>query len=61
MEKLKKCPFCGSEDVKINKCTMKTQCKNCFATGPFISRFMKDGRTEEEAAVLAWNWRETNG
>jgi hypothetical protein len=30
---IKPCPFCGSVEIKVDKCTARVRCKNCFATG----------------------------
>lgn len=28
---IKPCPFCGSTEILIDKCTTRARCKNCFA------------------------------
>lgn len=57
MQKIKPCPFCGSTEISFDKCTKRARCKKCFATSGFITPFMKDGLTEEEAMYKAWNRR----
>ena len=54
---LKPCPFCGSTDIRMDRCTLRIRCNKCYANGQLISRFRKDGRSDLEAAVLAWNTR----
>ena len=63
MDELKPCPFCGSLDIRIDKCTSRVRCKNCFCTSGLIGRLVKyaDKMSEEEAAVKAWNTRWNNG
>lgn len=53
----KPCPFCGSTNIKIDKCTLRVRCGNCFATSGLISKFVKDGKKDFEAALIAWNTR----
>lgn len=57
MEKLKPCPFCGSENLKFDKCVCKVTCLDCYAKSPNISKFKKEGVSDEEATILAWNTR----
>lgn len=54
---LKPCPFCGSKKIKIDRCTKRVRCGECFATSGIISRHMKDGLTDYDAAIIAWNER----
>lgn len=63
MIEIKPCPFCGSVEIKVDKCTARVRCKNCFATGGLISRLVKysEMMAQEDAAVLAWNTRCENG
>jgi len=56
MDALKPCPFCGSDNLKFNKCASMIYCLNCGARNPRISKFLKDV-TEEEATILSWNTR----
>lgn len=50
-EKLKPCPFCGRDDLKIvrAKQSVKVRCNLCIGTGP-------DQITTEQA-IAAWNRR----
>lgn len=60
---IKACPFCGSFDILIDKCTSRARCKNCYATGGLIGKLLKDGVKKEDAPIRAWNTRayeETN-
>ena len=57
MDNLKPCPFCGSNNLKFNKCASMIYCLSCGARNPRISKFLKDDVTEEEATVLSWNTR----
>lgn len=63
MDKLKPCPFCGSIDIRIDKCTSRVRCKNCFCTSGLIGRLVEysEKLSEEEAAVKAWNTRYKDG
>lgn len=54
---LKPCPFCGSTDINIDGCTVRVRCRNCYASSPLISRFLKYATSEKEAARMAWNTR----
>lgn len=54
MVELKPCPFCGSTDIKIDKCTARVRCKNCFATSGLVSRYKDKG---DKAPIWAWNER----
>lgn len=47
MEKIKPCPFCGSEDVKYNSWAGCVICKDCNSYGPNAAK--------EENAVKKWN------
>ena len=53
------CPFCGSRNIKFDKCTMRVMCKGCFAKSGMISKYVNDGMSEEAAAITAWNTRFT--
>ena len=55
---LKPCPFCGSTEVNLNKCTKRVWCKKCHASSGLITPFIQQGMTEEEATLAAWNRRE---
>lgn len=59
--KLMPCPFCGNENVRLDRCKSSVMCPKCFAKGPMISRFLKGDRTETEAAAIAWNTRSEGG
>ena len=51
MDKIKPCPFCGSEKVSLGSGLDKLQqveCSNCGATGPCV--------TSANKAVLLWNF-----
>ena len=63
MDKPKPCPFCGSVDIRIDKCTARVRCKNCFATSGLIGRFVaySENVSQEKAALQAWNTRWTDG
>lgn len=54
---IKPCPFCGSIEIKIDKCTSRVRCKNCFATSGMISKLVNQGISEEDAPLRAWNTR----
>lgn len=54
---VKPCPFCGSTEILIDKCTTRARCKNCYATSGFISKFVNKGVPEELAPLIAWNTR----
>ena len=54
---VKPCPFCGSLEIRIDKCTSRVRCKNCYATSGLISKLVSTGTNETEAAVKAWNTR----
>ena len=54
---LKPCPFCGSTDIRFDKCTKRVRCKNCFATSGLITQFKTDDISDDNAAMLAWNTR----
>ena len=60
VEELKPCPFCGSTNINLDECTVRVRCKECFASSPLISRFLKYAKDEREAAKMAWNTRRTN-
>ena len=60
---IKPCPFCGSTDVMLDKCTARARCKKCFATSGMISKLVNQGVDEKDAPLMAWNTRayeETN-
>lgn len=57
MDEWKPCPFCGSRIVKFDPCTLRVRCGTCRATSGLITRFVKEGATEQEAARAAWNER----
>lgn len=59
-QELKPCPFCGSKNIKIDKCTKRIRCKDCFATSGLITRYINKGLSEDEAVVAAWNERQTD-
>ena len=54
---VKPCPFCGSTEIMIEKCTARVRCKNCFAQSGLISKITKRGASEELAPLLAWTMR----
>lgn len=61
---VKPCPFCGSTEIMIDKCTTRVRCKKCFASSGLISKLTQKGVPEELAPLLAWNERfyeKTNG
>lgn len=53
----KPCPFCGSRNIKFDPCTLRVRCGDCRATSGLITKYLKTGKTEEEAAREAWNDR----
>lgn len=56
-ERVVPCPFCGEADIKLDACVARPRCPKCFDSGPLISRFLKPGMTEKQAAMAAWNTR----
>ena len=60
MTNLLPCPFCGSKEIEFNKCTLRIKCKKCFAQSGTVTRFIKQGMGEQEAAMAAWNERVRN-
>lgn len=58
---IKPCPFCGGLNIQFDKCTKRARCKDCFSTSGFITPFIAQGMTEEEAMYAAWNRREHAG
>lgn len=60
-EGLYPCPFCGNRDIWLSKCSSSVQCRRCFCKSPMISKYLKNGLTESEAAVEAWNTRADHG
>ena len=54
-EDLKPCPFCGSRNIKIDKCTARVRCGDCFATSGIIRK--REGEDGVKAAVEKWNER----
>lgn len=66
MDKLKPCPFCGSEECDISEYTQnpyvgnvqKAYCKSCGANGPYS---MTDGQETlyemKQSAIKQWNHR----
>jgi len=54
-EKLKPCPFCGSDNVRAwdNSVT----CRECDASGPDLGHCVGDKC--REASIVAWNTRHT--
>ena len=57
MSEWKPCPFCGSTALRIDKCTKRVKCQKCYATGGFITPFVNQGMTEDEAMKATWNRR----
>ena len=56
MKEFKKCPFCGSDDIRVifkiengSPKTFRAVCMNCCAEGPF--------HLSEQTAKFAWNIR----
>lgn len=50
MKKLKPCPFCGSNDLDIErKCLFFVTCYKCDCEGP--------AKKDKEEAIDAWNKR----
>ena len=59
---IKPCPFCGSTNIKIDKCVSRVRCGNCFSASGLISVLAPDPKADN-AALMAWNKRfyeETN-
>ena len=57
MDNVKPCPFCGSYNIKVDKCTARVRCKDCFATSGLISKYLSKTDKKEDAALMAWNTR----
>ena len=57
MIEIKPCPFCGSKNIIVDKCTSRVRCKDCFATSGMISKLIKDGVEADDAPIIAWNTR----
>jgi hypothetical protein len=56
--KIKKCPFCGSDDLE--DCYVFIQCKNCKTEGPKTNNGNYDDHADwvdHENAVKLWNKR----
>ena len=53
---IKPCPFCGSTDIKIDRCVSRVRCGNCFCTSGLITKLAPDPMAEN-AALMAWNKR----
>ena len=56
-KELRPCPFCGSRNIKFDPCTLRVRCGDCRATSGLITRFIREGITEQAAAREAWNTR----
>ena len=56
-DKWKPCPFCGCTTIRFDYCTLRVRCANCRATSGIITRFVKKGMSEKDAAQAAWNER----
>lgn len=67
-EKLKPCPFCGSNDLfpdYEDRCSLDEyvcwiNCENCETDGP-LSKWENSYNEAEAAAIQAWNKRVNNG
>ena len=64
MAELKKCPFCGSPDIKFAAFDAEDEgsvlcmmCKKCEACGPVVDPTPNDGDLEYRNAIDAWNKR----
>lgn len=53
---IKPCPFCGSTNIKVDKCTSRVRCGNCFCTSGMIGKLVVD-INDKDAAIKAWNTR----
>lgn len=51
------CPFCGSTNILIDKCSSRVRCRDCFSTSGLISKLAPDETEKDTAAVSAWNHR----
>lgn len=56
-EELKPCPFCGSRNVKIDKCVSRARCGDCMATSGLITKYINQGMDNQAALKAAWNKR----
>ena len=59
MKKLRPCPFCGSEDVKLMNgwYSSAVVCFDCGAGGPDITKRYKYEPEREKIAMKQWNKR----
>jgi hypothetical protein len=62
-DKLKSCPFCGSDSLKIESCYVR--CQSCCADGPVMDG-VPEGSEDDESGEI-WNnsiaalWNTRNG
>lgn len=54
---LKACPFCGSTNIKIDKCVSRARCGDCMATSGLITKYVNQGMDNQEALITVWNTR----
>ena len=43
--------------TKVKVRILRVRCKNCYATSGMISKLIKQGVSEEDAPLMAWNTR----
>ena len=55
------CPFCGNRDPFYNTCGSYVQCRVCWCRSPLHGKTLteqeREGLTEKEIAIKAWNKR----
>lgn len=55
---IKPCPFCGSTELIIDRCTARVRCRNCYATSGLITKLLGEyKKSDQNAPIKAWNVR----
>lgn len=57
------CPFCGNKKPFLDRCASMVQCQKCWCRAPVYGKVLtpeeREGITEWQMAVRAWNKRAT--